>query len=140
MSEKRRIAQLIHLLASKGSMSRPELRRHFPKVSESTLTRDMKILKEVGLVKERRELRVVDGVAARKVFIFFKDDIDVLGRTRQAMLSLKENYTQVTLDQIASNAGLEPTKVTEAAYALARELKLQIGSNAIETPPRPLMA
>lgn len=33
--------------------------------------------------------------------------------------------------QIASNVGLEPKVVTGAAYALARELDLQIASNAI---------
>jgi DNA-binding transcriptional ArsR family regulator len=144
MSEKgtrtgRRIAQLIHLLVNKGSMSRPELMRRFPKMSESALSRNLKILKEEGLIKERRETRLVDGVATRKVFFFFKDDTDVLGRTRQTMLSLKKEHIQVTLDQIASNVGLEPKVITEAAYALARELDLQIGSNAIVAPPRAAM-
>lgn len=139
MSEKRRIASLIHLLATKGSICRQELRKHFPGVSESTLTHNLKILKDEGLVKERRQSKTVDGIVARRVFFFFKDDVDVLGRTRQTMLSLRENYVQVTLDQIASNVGLEPKVVTEAAYALARELNLQIGSSAIEAPPRAAM-
>jgi len=85
------------------------------------------LLKETGLIKEKKESRIINGISTRKVFIFFKDDKDIIGRTKRAMENLKQTYSQVTLDLIASRVGLPPDKIQEAAYTLAAELNLPIG-------------
>jgi hypothetical protein len=126
-----RIARMIHVLVAKGSMSFPELKKKFPKFSEATLRRDVRLLKKTRLVIERREPRTTDGSISRKVFIFFKDDKDIVGKTKNAMESLRGDHLQVTLDQIASLAGMPPTQIEEAAYALAPELNLLIGKDVI---------
>jgi hypothetical protein len=132
-----RIARVIHLLVVDGGMSYPELRKRFSKCSEATIHRDIGLLKKVGLVVEKKVLKTTENVDSRKVFIFFKDDIDIVGKTKRAMEILKKDFRQVTLDQIASISGLPPTKITEAAYALAAQLDLLIGKEAIEAPPAP---
>jgi hypothetical protein len=134
-----RIARIIHLLAESGSKSYPELERKFPRSSKATLLRDIKLLKKTKLVVERREARTTDGRISRKTFTFFKDNKDVIGKTRNAMEKLKENYTQITLDLIASHAGLPPEDVKNAAYTLASELGLLIGKDSKDRPPAALL-
>lgn len=95
--------------------------------SDATLQRDIKLLKETGLIIHKKESRLVDGICTRKVFIFFKDDRDVVGKTERAMEKLKRRYGQVTLELIASHAGLLPEDIQEAAYTLAAKLDLPIG-------------
>jgi len=133
-----RIARIIHLLAERGSMSYPELEKRYPKSSKATLLRDMRLLKKTNLVVVRREPRTTDGRSSRKTFIFFKDNRDVVGKTKSAMEKLKKDYTQITLDLIASHAGLPPEDIKSAAYALAPELGLLIGETSKERPPSPL--
>jgi len=118
---------MIHLLATEGSKSPLELKRKFPMFSEATVNRDIKLLKKTGLIVEKRESRVVGEINTRKVFVFFGDHKDVTGKTRKAMERLKRGYTQVTLELIASYAGLPPKKVKREAYRLAPELGLPIG-------------
>ncbi|NIU82342.1 MAG: hypothetical protein GWN17_02125 [Candidatus Korarchaeota archaeon] len=72
-------------------------------------------------------MRARNDVNTRKVFVFFKDERDIVGKTRMAMENLKRTHRQVTLDLIASRAGLPPKEIHEAAYALAPELDLLIG-------------
>lgn len=134
-----RIARIIHLLATEGSKSYPELRERFPKISEATLERDIKLLKKTKVVVDRKEARVVAGVISRKVFMFFKDDKDIVGKTKKAMENLKQDFNQVTLEQIASYSGLPPEKIVDTAYALAPKLNLLIGKEAKATPPPPLI-
>ena len=56
-----------------------------------------------------------------------------------AMEKLKEKgYEQVTLDMIASYTGLPPEEVKKHAYTLAPKLKLLIGNESREAPPKPL--
>jgi hypothetical protein len=95
--------------------------------SDATLQRDMKLLKETGLIIDKKESRLVDGIHTRKVFIFFKDDKDIVGKTKKAMEKLKRRYGQVTLELIASYAGLLSENIQEAAYTLAAKLDLPIG-------------
>lgn len=128
-------------MVTEGQQSFPELRNKFPMFSEATLQRDIKLLKETGLIVDRKidESRIVNGIDIRKVFIFFKDDKDIVGNTKKAMEILKHEYTQITLDQIASYAGLPPGMILNAAYALAPKLGLLIGSEAKEVPPSPIV-
>lgn len=138
-SQGERIAAIIHFLAAEGSKSYPELKERFSMISEATLQRDMTLLKETKVVVERKEPRVAKEVISRKVFLFFKDDEDIVGKTKKAMENLKQDFRQVTLDQIASHSGLSPDQIRSAAYALAPKLALLIGKDAIEAPPLPLI-
>jgi len=122
-----RIARIIHLLVTEGSKSFPELQKKFTMFSNATLQRDIKLLKETGLIIDKKESRPVDGIRTRKVFIFFKDDRDIVGKTEKAMKKLKPRYRQVTLELIASHAGLPPESIQEVAYTLAPNLDLPIG-------------
>jgi len=126
-SQGKRIARIIHLLVTQGSKSFPELQKKFPMFSDATLQRDIKLLKETGLIIHKKESRLVDGIHTRKVLIFFKDDRDIVGKTEKAMEKLKRRYSQVTLELIASYAGLLPENIQEAAYTSAAKLDLPIG-------------
>ena len=52
-----RIARIIHLLVTDGSKSYSELKKRFPKISEVTVERDIKLLKKTKVVVERKEAR-----------------------------------------------------------------------------------
>ena len=128
-SQGRRIASILYFLITKGSKSFPELKERFPMVSKATLERDIKLLREEGIVVDKKESRLVSTVNARKVFMFFKDDKDIVGKTKKAMENLKEmGYAQVTLDLIASKAGFPPKTLKEAAYSLAPKINLMIST------------
>jgi hypothetical protein len=104
-------------------------------VSQPTLDRDSTILEHEGLIVEKKEVRSTDGLDSCKVFMFFKDDKDIQGRTRKALEILKEDYVQVTLFQIASLAGLKPEVLVDVAYELAPKLNLFIGQESTIRPP-----
>jgi hypothetical protein len=56
---------------------------------------------------------------------------DVKEKTKKAMVDLKgRGYTAVTLNHIASLAGLPPAEIEGIAYTLAPEIGLFIGSKA----------
>ena len=137
-SQGERIARMIHLLLEEGSKSYPELQKKFPTSSKATLCRDIKLLTKTKLIIEKKEARTVANVISRKVFMFYKDSLDSIRKTRNAMEKLKTEYSQVTLDLIASYAGLPPDKIQEDAYTLARQLSLLIGKEATARPPSPL--
>ena len=130
-----RIARIIHLLVTEGAKSYFELREKFPMYSNATLGRDIKLLKKTGMVVERKEARTVGTTISRKVFIFFKDNRDVVGKIRKTIQDLKKEYSQITLDQIASRSGFPPRKVEEEAYSLASKLDMLIGKDPIQRPP-----
>ena len=139
ISQGERIARIIHLLITDGSKSYPEIEEKFPMVSTSTIKRDIKLLKRLGLIVEKRVAKTTGEKNSRKVFIFFKDNKDVVGKTENAMEALKREFIQVTLDQIASRAGFPPSIVEEHAFALAPKLKLIIGKKEISVQPTPLV-
>lgn len=126
-SQGERIARIIHPLVTEGSKSFPELQKKFPTFSKPTLDRDIRLLKKTKLIIDKNESRLFDGIRTRKVFIFFKDDQDIIGRTKRAMEKLRQHYRQVTLELIASHAGLPPESIQKVAYALAPKLDLPIG-------------
>jgi hypothetical protein len=133
-----RIAAIIFILANSGGISRQELKGRFSKVSQAAIDRDIATLKREQLIVEKKEIRSINGVDSRKVFIFFKDDKDVQGRTRKAMEILEKEYVQVTLFQIASLAGLKPDDLISIAYELAPKLNLLIGQDSKVRPPTPV--
>ena len=134
-----RIARMIHLLVTKGGQSYPELEKRFPKCKPLTIHRDIKLLKKTGLIVEKRKQKTMGQVISRKVFIFFKDNRDVVGKTKDAMENLKQEYSQVTLDLIACHAGFPPEEIRVAAYNLAPQLDLLIGKEEKQKPPSPLV-
>jgi DNA-binding transcriptional ArsR family regulator len=134
-----RILRILHFLIMNGAKSYSEVGKGFPRVSQSTLERDMKLLKKTRLVVERKELKISDEKVSKKVFMFFKDDKDIVRNVDKAMENLKQDFCQVTLDQIASCSGLAPDDdMRRVAYALAPKLGLPIGREPIERPPDPL--
>jgi hypothetical protein len=133
-----RIAAIIFVLVTSGGISRQELKSRFPKVCQAALDRDIALLKREHLIVEKKEIRSINGVDSRKVFIFFKDDKDLQGRTRKAMEILEKEFVQVTLFQIASLAGLKPEALIDAAYELAPKLNLLIGEISQVRPPKPI--
>jgi len=136
-SQGERIAYMIHFLVTEGSKSYPELKKRFPMFSEATLLRDVELLMKTELIIEKPETRQINGISTRKIFIFFKDDKDVVGKTKKAMNDLKDEfYGQVTLDLIASRVGLPPETIRDAAYTLAPEVGLLIGMENIKDTKR----
>jgi hypothetical protein len=142
----KRIARIVYILAKEGGKSRPELKARFNKISESSFDRDISLLKSTGvIVVQRKPETTVTKISgktvtrvSRIVYIFFKDNTDIVGRTRKAMRTLAVDFSRITIDQIASTAGLPPRQIEEHAYRYAPTLNIQIGKEPLERPPNGL--
>lgn len=127
-----RIARIVKTLIEKGSKSYPELEGKFPNVSEDTIKRDVKLLKKVGLVVERKESRRVGGRRARKVFVFYKHEPSF--KIEKAVKHLKEKLRlkQFPLTDVASLSGLTPRELEDAGvYEIVKREGVMIGSERI---------
>jgi hypothetical protein len=135
LSQGKRIALITHLLATDGAKSFYQLKEKFSMVSDATLRRDLKLLRETKLVVETREARNTDEHISRKIFIFFKDYSDIVGKTKDAMEKLKKDFCQITLEQIASKSGLPPDRIETVAYNLAPKLEILISQHSKQESP-----
>lgn len=65
-----RILRVLLAIYRANGLSRLELqKKHFPKISEDTLDRDLALLKEYQLIKPDRRARTVDGKTSRLIYI-----------------------------------------------------------------------